>query len=135
MIQGLIERLLDEAKKEATKQGYCDTELGKAYKTRDFRLEDVKKLSAEISVLRSKNDTLGEDIAELEEDIPELYDTLNETTELRAKEKDENMAVIKASKEGFSAVTEAIVLLKTYYKKASMAMLQSRASPVDEDTQ
>merc|ERR1719333_1065343 len=45
------------------------------------------------------------------------------------------MAVIKASKEGFSAVTEAIVLLKTYYKKASMAMLQSRASPVDEDTQ
>merc|ERR1719183_3174199 len=62
MIQNLIVRLLDEAKKEATKQGFCDTELGKAYKTRDFRLDDAKKLAAEIGLLRSKNDTLAEEM-------------------------------------------------------------------------
>jgi len=71
----------------------------------------------------------------LETDIPELHSTLNETTELRAEEKETNLAIIKAAKEGFSAVTEAIVLLKTHYKKASMALLEARASPVDEDTE
>lgn len=135
MIQNLIVRLLDEAKKEATKQGFCDTELGKAYKTRDFRLEDAKKLAAEIGLLRSKNDTLGEEIVQLEEALPELEDTLNQTTQLRAQEKIENMDRIKASKEGYAAVTEAIVLLKTYYKSKANALLQARASPVDEDTE
>lgn len=135
MIQNLIVRLLDEATKEATKQGFCDTELGKAYKTRDFRLDDAKKLSAELGLLSSKNDTLGEEIVLLEEALPELRDTLNTTTKLRAQEKAENLDRIKASKEGYSAVTEAIVLLKTYYKSKAKALLQARASPVDEDTE
>jgi hypothetical protein len=135
MIQNLIVRLLDEAKKEATKQGFCDTELGKAYKTRDFRLDDAKKLAAEIGLLRSKNDTLAEEIAELEEALPELKDTLNQTAQLRAQEKIENLDRIKVSKEGYAAVTEAIVLLKTYYKSKAKALLQTRASPVDEDTE
>jgi len=135
MIQNLIVRLLDEATKEATKQGFCDTELGKAYKTRDFRLDDAKKLAAELGLLSSKNDTLGEEIVLLEEALPELRDTLNTTTKLRAQEKAENLDRIKASKEGYSAVTEAIVLLKTYYKSKAKALLQARASPVDEDTE
>jgi hypothetical protein len=133
MIQNLIERLLDEAKKEATKQGFCDTQLGKAYKDRDFRLEDAQKKSAEVGVLRSKNDTLGEDITELDEAIPELYKTLNETTDLRATEKEENLDRIKTAKEGEAAVTEAIVLLKTYYKQGTKVLLQTRESPVAED--
>jgi len=37
LIQRLIERLLEESKAEATKKGFCDTELGKAEKDRDFR--------------------------------------------------------------------------------------------------
>jgi len=135
MIQDLIVRLLDEAKKEATKQGFCDTELGKAYKTRDFRLDDAKKLAAELGLLRSKNDTLGEEIVQLEEALPVLRDTLNQTAQLRAQEKVENMDRIKVSKEGYASVTEAIVLLKTYYKSKANAFLQARASPVDEDTQ
>jgi hypothetical protein len=133
MIQDLIERLLDEAKKEATKQGFCDTQLGKAYQDRDFRLSDARKLAAEIGIGRAKNETLTADIAELNEVLPQLYQTLNETTELRAEEKEENLERIKTAKAGFSAVTEAIVILKTYYKQSAKAFLQ-RASPVDEDT-
>lgn len=135
MIQDLIERLLDEAKKEATKQGFCDKELGKAYQDRDFRLSDARKLAAEIGIGRAKNETLTADIAELEEVLPQLYQTLNETTELRAEEKEENLQRIKTAKGGVAAVTEAIVILKTYYKQAAKALLQRRASPVDEDTE
>jgi len=76
--------------------------------------------------------TLGEEIEVLETDIPELHSTLNETTELRLQEKEENLERIKTGKEGVKAVTEAIVLLKTYYKHSSMLL---QASPVDEDTE
>jgi hypothetical protein len=134
MIQELIERLLDEATKEATKQGFCDKELGKAYEDRDFRLEDTKTLSAEIGVGRSKNETLAADIADLQEALPELYKALNETTEIRQTEKEENLERIKTAKEGLSAVTEAIVVLKTYYRQAAKEeLLQVRGSPVTDD--
>jgi len=135
MVQDLIQRLLDEAKKEATKQGFCDTQLGKAYQDRDYRLGDAKKLAADIGIGRAKNETLSADIAELQEVLPKLYQALNETTTLREAEKEENLERIKTAKAGFSAITEAIVILKTYYKQAAKALLQRRASPVDEDTQ
>jgi hypothetical protein len=37
LIQKLIERLLTESANEATKKGFCDTELAKSRKDRDFR--------------------------------------------------------------------------------------------------
>jgi len=135
MVQDLIERLLNEAKMEATKQGFCDTQLGKAYQDRDYRLSDVKKLAAEIGIGRAKNETLTADIAELVEVLPKLYQALNETTRLRAEEKEENLERIKTAKVGVSMVTEAIVILKAYYKQSAKALLQQRASPVDEDTE
>jgi len=41
LIQKLIERLLRESTSEATKKGFCDTELGKSRQDRDFRFADV----------------------------------------------------------------------------------------------
>merc|ERR1719463_394537 len=71
LIQKLIERLLTEAKNEATKKGFCDTELGKARKERDFRLQDAKDLSADLAGLEAKRDSLREEIKQLTSDIKE----------------------------------------------------------------
>merc|ERR1712241_1151172 len=72
LIQRLIERLLAEATAEATKKGFCDEELGKARTERDFRLDDTRKLSAEISTLEAKEDMLTTEIEELTADLKEL---------------------------------------------------------------
>merc|ERR1719150_2887544 len=58
LIQQLIERLLAEATAEAAKKGFCDTELGKARKDRDFRFQDVNGLSVELGSLEAKRDEL-----------------------------------------------------------------------------
>merc|ERR1719364_1805 len=62
LIQKLIERLVTEATAEATKKGFCDLELSKAEKDRDFRREETTDLSAELAGLEAKEDALTEEI-------------------------------------------------------------------------
>merc|ERR1719386_434699 len=92
LIQKLIERLLTESKNEATKKGFCDTELGKARKERDFRFTESQDLSAKIAGLEAKRDALEEEISSLTKEIKQETAALKESTELREDEKEENQA-------------------------------------------
>jgi len=133
LIQELIERLLNEATQEATKKGFCDEELGKATHTRDEEFASTKKLTAEITQLEVKKESLGNLISTLTDDIKDLKDALEETTDNRADEKADNLAAISTAKDGVKAVAEAITILKVFYSKAAKASFV-QASPVDEDT-
>jgi len=134
LIQQLIERLLRESTSEATKKGFCDTEVGKANQDRDFRLADSKKLDQEIQALEIKLKELNEEIDLLTTESTDLRNTLATATENRAQEKKDNLDTIKQAKEGVEAVTEALNILKVFYKQAKKATVFVQASPVDEDT-
>mmetsp|Transcript_26433 Transcript_26433/g.75661 ORF Transcript_26433/g.75661 Transcript_26433/m.75661 type:complete len:482 (-) Transcript_26433:62-1507(-) len=134
LIQKLIERLLAESASEATKNGFCNTELGKAEQDRDFRLADSKKLDQETRALEIKLQELDEEIDLLTSSLETIRDDLKTATELRATEKDENIKAIKQAKEGVEAVTEALNILKVFYKQSAKAKVLLQASPVDEDT-
>jgi len=134
LIQKLVERLIDESTAEATKKGFCDTELGKARKDRDFRLSDVKKLNIELKGLELKQDELEAEIALLKEQIAKLEKDLEDATTAREAEKKENLATIKTAGEGRAAVEQAISILKVFYANAAKAASFAQISPVDEDT-
>merc|ERR1719396_92306 len=91
LIQKLIERMLSEAASEASKKGFCDTELGKAEHDRDYRWSDVKDLNAKLETLEVKLAELKAEIAELKIDIEKLEAALAEAKKLREEEKAENM--------------------------------------------
>jgi hypothetical protein len=133
LIQQLIERLLNEATQEATKKGFCDTELGKAKQDRDFRWGDVQKLSAELSTLAAKQDELAQAIADAGESANSTSTELAAATSERSASKEINMDTIAKAKEGLAAVTEAISILKTFYKQAAKETVFLQASPVEED--
>jgi len=133
LIQKLIERLLEESKAEASKKGFCDTELAKARKDRDFRWTEANDLSADLAGLEAKEDALTEEIKVLKKEIKEETKALKDTTDERNKEKKANLLAIKTAKEGFEAVNEALLVLKSFYKQAAKAAFV-QASPVDEDT-
>jgi hypothetical protein len=133
LIQGLVERLLRESAQEATKKGFCDTEVGKAEKDREFRWTRVKKLGAGIQVLQAKEDQLTEELASLTSALKVLDMAVKEDTNLRSEEKAENAKTLTTAREGLTAVNEALLLLRSFYREsAKAAFLQ--ASPVDEDT-
>lgn len=134
LIQQLIERLLAEATAEASKKGFCDTEIGKATKDRDYRHADTKKLNQEITASEIKLSELDEEIKLLTSSITSLDATLAEATTLRDSDKKINLEVIHQAKEGFAAVQEALAILKVFYNQAAKAKVFMQASPVDEDT-
>merc|ERR1719398_347756 len=89
IIQQLIERLLREANAEATKKGFCDTELGKAESDRDYRFADVQALNKEGEKLEVDIEELTAEIAELKASIEDLEDALSKAKKLREEEKAE----------------------------------------------
>merc|ERR1719169_59410 len=133
LIEKLIQRLVQEATNEASKKGFCDTELGKARKERDFRFQDAKDLSADLAGLEAKRDELKAEIKQLTADIKDETQALKETTKEREEEKKNNLKTMKTAKEGFAAVNEALLILRSFYKRAAKASFV-QASPVDEDT-
>jgi hypothetical protein len=134
LIQKLIERLLAESEAEATKKGFCDTELGKARKSRDFRFEEANDISADLASLEAKRDELTEEIKLLAGQIIDETSALKESTKDRQEEKDTNMETLKTAKDGLDAVSRALLVLKDFYKQAAKATAFVQASPVDEDT-
>jgi hypothetical protein len=133
LIQKLIERLLAESRNEATKKGFCDTEVGKAEKDRDFRFEEAKALNVDLKGLEVKEEALEAEIKQLTEELEVVEKSLKDANAERLAEKEENLATIKTGKEGLEAVTEALLVLRSFYKQAAKAAFV-QASPVDEDT-
>jgi len=133
LIQKLIERLLAESAAEATKKGFCDTELGKARKERDFRREDTLDLSTTLEGLEAKEDALTEEIRTLTGEIKSETLALKESTEDRKTEKDDNIKTLETANAGLGAVQEALMTLRSFYSQAAKAAFV-QASPVDEDT-
>jgi len=134
LVQKLIERLIKESTAEATKKGYCDEELGMAYKARDFRLEETQDLNQDIQQLELKRDELITEISMLTTALQKLRSNLQTARQDREKERNANHEAIREANEGFKGTTEAITILKVFYKQAAKATVFQQASPVDEDT-
>merc|ERR1719326_2358749 len=136
LIQELIEKLVTEAAEQATKKGWCDTEMGKAESSRNSQMATVMELNAETAALEAKKDELTDTIATLTTEIAELNDALTKTTKERTEEKAENTDTLDKAKEGLAAVKDAYDVLASFYKgagKAKVSLAQVKASPVAED--
>lgn len=134
IIQTLIERLLDEAKAEASKKGFCDSEIAKASQDRDNSKQSASAMSAELKELEATKEKLEAELKQLGKDITSTNEELKKAVDLRKKEKDQNTESLKTAQDGLNALNEAILILKSFYSGASRARVLLQASPVDADT-
>jgi len=139
LIQQLIERLMSEAAKEATHQGFCETERAKAELKRKHRHADVSTGRSELLKLGAQRDKLEVKVEDLNAAIESLTTELGDAQTLRNEEKDSNTKAVADAKDGLTAVNEAIAILKKYYKGehgvggADTATVLVDASPVEEE--
>merc|ERR1719191_422198 len=116
MIQELIERLLQEEADEANHKGWCDTEISKTLKDRDYRLRDIMDLHSSIEKLNARKEKLNLTKTELTEEIATLEEDLANQTLAREEEKAEHEQTIADGEEGLEAIKEAIDILDHFYK-------------------
>jgi len=124
MIQELIERLLQEEADEGNHKGWCDTEISKTLKDRDYRLRDITDLHSSIEKLNARKEKLNLTKTELTEEIATLEEDLENQTAARQEEKEEHEQTISDSEEGLEAIKEAIDILDHFYKTAAKALVQ-----------
>lgn len=134
LIQKLIERLLREATSEATKKGFCDEQLSRAEGTRDQKFEEIETLQAELGNLEAKQESLKADIDVLSAGLAEQQASLAKAGEIREEDRAMNTAAVAKAEQGEEAVSEALAILRVFYKQEAESSLQLQASPVDGDT-
>lgn len=134
IIQSLIEKLLAEAKAEASKKGFCDTEIAKAELDREHEQAQATDISTDLKELESKKEDLEAELKQLAKDIKEIQKALKDAAGLRQKEKKENEDTLKTANDGLEALNEAILILRAFYKDADKRLGVLLQGPVDDDT-
>jgi len=141
LIAKLIERLLSEAKEEATQKGWCDTETAKATKERDYKFEDITKLNAELESNEATKAEAEAAVERLTEEIDTTEKDQAAADEARKEENENNTKTLKDAREGLEALTEALKVLKDFYhgehgvggaNTAGVSFVQASPIAVDE---
>merc|ERR1719390_279448 len=129
MMRDMIVQLMEQANEEASAKLWCDTELGTNKQTRDTKTDGVAELTTEKDKLTADIAKLGEEIAELTKAIAEIDAAVAEATLTRQEEKATNKETVEDAQEAQTAVSQALTVLKEFYRKAATAtaFVQSKA--------
>lgn len=119
MVKEMILKLEEESAKEAGKEAKCKADIAKGGKDQKNRQAEVNKLSTRSDAATAKFAKLGEEIATLNDQLQDQAQKFAEATQLRAKQKADNEAVIKDSAESVEAINAAIGVLSEVYGKTS----------------
>jgi len=130
LIKDLIQRLEDDAEAEATQKGFCDEKMAAATAKRDSSNAKIEVAVSQISKLNNEKDTLNSEIQDLKQAVADNLKALNEATELREQEKEENSVTVETAKEGQAAVELALSILKQFYENA---FIQTAYTPPNAD--
>jgi len=129
LIKDLIAKLATDAKEEAEQKGFCDKAMSKAIGDRDEGKSRQEAAQAKLTTLTSQKDDLKNDIAELGKAIAANKKALNEATELRNEEKEDNEKTVEDAKNGAEAAGMALDVLANFYKGAAFLQTKKYTPP------
>jgi hypothetical protein len=132
MIKGLITRLEEEAAAEAGHKAWCDGELKDNKLKREEKTSEVDKLTAAKEKLEGEIEALAQDLEDLAAAQAALAKAMKEATEIREKEKAENLAAIKDAKEAQEAVNQALTVLREFYNKQAGLLQEGQVPEMKE---
>eukprot|EP00746_Dinoflagellata_sp_MGD_P147335 gnl/MRDRNA2_/MRDRNA2_79696_c1_seq2.p1 gnl/MRDRNA2_/MRDRNA2_79696_c1~~gnl/MRDRNA2_/MRDRNA2_79696_c1_seq2.p1 ORF type:complete len:691 (+),score=232.34 gnl/MRDRNA2_/MRDRNA2_79696_c1_seq2:80-2152(+) len=127
LIESMIAKLLKEAQEEATREAFCQEEMGKSTKSKEDKTMTLDKLNTRIDGASSTIAQLEEDIKSLDTEIAEIDSATKEATALRAKEHADYTKASKDFKESAEAVAKAIEVLKNFYS-GSLLQVSSKTT-------
>jgi len=126
LISEMIEKLEEEAAKEAAHKAFCDKEMKETKAKKEDKETDIEDLTTKIDKATAKIAKLTEEIATLEEELGAIAAAQKEADKIRAEEK-AAWADAKADYEsGIEGVGMALKVLRDYYAEKEEALLQAQ---------
>jgi len=126
LISEMIEKLEEEAAKEAAHKAFCDKEMKETKAKKEDKETDLDDLSTKIDKATAKIAKLTEEIATLEEELGAIAKAQQEADKIRAEEK-AAWAEAKADYEsGIEGVGMALKVLRDYYAEKEEALVQTQ---------
>merc|ERR1719199_162697 len=120
MIQKMIFRLMSEQKDEDDHKNWCDLETEKSTESKDDKDEKMDLLKKKVAEHNAAIMKLVKQITENNDKASQLSQHMETETELRNENHAEIVATIKDSQDAQAAVTNAIAVLKDFYKESGM---------------
>jgi chromosome segregation ATPase len=119
LIENMIEKLVKQGQEEATHESFCQEETKKSTAARETKSASVDKYQARIDGAKAGIAELKNEIAELTAEIAAIDKSNREATKMRNGENAEYKVASKDYKEAAEAVTQALVVLKDFYRGGS----------------
>merc|ERR1740138_1255818 len=129
MIEDLLAKLKEQAAAEADHKAWCDEQLKENKLKREARQLAVEKLTAEIAKMTGEIADMAAAIEVLIQEQADLTKAMAEATEIRSKEKADNLDTIADAKAGSAAVANALSILQEFYSSQSSFLQRSKQVP------
>jgi len=124
LVEKMIEKLMQEAQEAATKEAFCQEELGKSRKSQAEKQADADKHKTRMDSATTTIAELTESIQTLTAEIAEIDRSQAEATELRKQENQEYKRASSDYRMSAEAVAQAVEVLKSYYEGAALLQVQ-----------
>jgi len=124
MIEGMIDKMKQEAAEEADHKTWCDEQLKGNKLKRNKKSAQANTLSADIDGLSANIADMENSVTTLVKEQADLTSAMQGATALRETEKAENAKTVADATAGMSAVQKALVVLKEFYSAKGEAFLQ-----------
>merc|ERR1719248_300793 len=109
-----------EQKDEDDHKNWCDMETEKSTESKDDKTEKVDMLKLKIAEMDTAIKLLVKQITENDEKVATLTEYMKDETALRDTNHAEIVATMKDAQDSQDAITQAINVLKEFYKKSGM---------------
>lgn len=132
LIKGMVTKLEDQGKEEATAKTFCNEQVTKHSTDRDKYKAEIETLTSSMETDTASLHQSKKEMALTTEDISKLSGELEEAGKLRANESASNEVALKEAKAGKEASDFALKTLKGFYSPGS-SFVQSRSLVPDRD--
>jgi len=126
LIQEMIEKLEEEAAKEAAHKAFCDKEMSETKAKKEDKESDLEDLTTKIDKATAKIAKLTEEIATLEEELGAIAKAQQEADKIRMEEKEAWGAAKADYESGIEGVGMALKVLRDYYAEKEEALIQAK---------
>lgn len=139
MIEGMVTRIENEAKGDASRKAYCDKETKQSDEKKDDLTYKTDKMTARSDKAKAKAAALNEEVAALEKELSNLATQQADANAIRQDEKSTYLSLKSDLAQGLEGVRAALQVLHTQYGETAdagggMKLVFSMLEIVEEDT-